>query len=138
MPCSAMRSFGRYVLFSLSLSDVVSGSGLVGDLERKVRNLVNYLESEQHKAILFLDKVAQDVAKRIRAAANDETVSLLCDRSYNPKLGARPAGTVIQEFIDDMVLWCTENADRNKPTSELVWNKQVARRMRISAVETDK
>ena len=78
---------------------------------------------EKEIGALRMDKVAQDVAKRIRAAANDETVSLLCDRSYNPKLGARPAGTVIQEFIDDMVLWCTENADRNKPTSEYIFSK---------------
>ncbi len=46
-----------YTIYSLSLSDIVSGSGLVGDLERKVRNLVNRLESEEQRSILFLDEV---------------------------------------------------------------------------------
>ncbi len=46
-----------YKVYSINLSDIVSGCGLVGELERKVRNLIDYLESDEHKAILFLDEV---------------------------------------------------------------------------------
>ena len=54
---SVPRKLWGYTVFSLSLSDIVSGSGLVGDLERKVKNLVDYLEDRSNKAILFLDEV---------------------------------------------------------------------------------
>jgi ATP-dependent Clp protease ATP-binding subunit ClpA len=46
-----------YKVYSLNLSDIVSGCGIVGELERKVRKLVDYLEADEHKAILFLDEV---------------------------------------------------------------------------------
>ena len=51
------RNLRGHRIYSINLSDIVSGSGLVGDLERKVRNLVNYLEDDENKAILFLDEV---------------------------------------------------------------------------------
>lgn len=58
-----------YTIYSLNLSDIVSGSGIVGELEEKVRNLVDYLEAEEHKAILFLDEVhilfGGDVYKKV-------------------------------------------------------------------------
>lgn len=46
-----------YNIYSMNLSDIVSGCSLVGDLERKVRKLVDHIESEDHKVILFLDEV---------------------------------------------------------------------------------
>ena len=46
-----------YKVYFINLADIVSGCGLVGELERKVRTLVDYLESDEHKAILFLDEV---------------------------------------------------------------------------------
>ena len=46
-----------FKVVSLSLSDIVSGCGLVGELERKVRNLVDYLEKKDNRVILFLDEV---------------------------------------------------------------------------------
>ena len=54
---SIPRSLRGYKIYSVNLSDIVSGSGLVGDLERKVKNLVKYLEDGKNKAILFLDEV---------------------------------------------------------------------------------
>ena len=43
-----------YRVYSLRLSDIVSDTGIVGELECKVNSLVNYLESDENKAILFL------------------------------------------------------------------------------------
>ncbi len=51
------RKLWGYKVFSLGLSDVMSGCGLVGELERKVNSLVDRLEDENNKAILFLDEV---------------------------------------------------------------------------------
>ncbi|MBR4807083.1 MAG: ATP-dependent Clp protease ATP-binding subunit, partial [Lachnospiraceae bacterium] len=45
-----------YRVYSLRLSDIVSDTGIVGELEYKVKNLVNYLEADENKAILFLDE----------------------------------------------------------------------------------
>ena len=46
-----------YKLYSVNLADIISGCSLVGDLEKKVKALVDYLESDEHKVILFLDEV---------------------------------------------------------------------------------
>ncbi|MBQ6967462.1 MAG: ATP-dependent Clp protease ATP-binding subunit [Lachnospiraceae bacterium] len=67
---------------------------------------------------LDLDRVSSTAAKRIRSVVTDDTVKLLCDRSYNAKLGARPVRSAIHEFIDDMVLSYIEDssgADTVKP-----------------------
>ena len=45
-----------YKVFALNLSDIVSGCGLVGELERKMKFLIDYLENNDNKAILFLDE----------------------------------------------------------------------------------
>ncbi|MCR4789019.1 MAG: AAA family ATPase [Lachnospiraceae bacterium] len=54
---SVPQKLREYRVYSLNLSDIVSGSGLVGDLERKVKGLITYLEDPEHKAILFLDEI---------------------------------------------------------------------------------
>lgn len=58
-----------YRIVSLNLSDIVSGCGLVGDVERKVRNLVDYLEKKENKVILFIDEIhllfGSDVYKKV-------------------------------------------------------------------------
>ena len=46
-----------YHVYSLNLSDIVSGSGLVGELERKVQRLIDFLENAENRAILFLDEI---------------------------------------------------------------------------------
>ncbi|WP_051638455.1 AAA family ATPase [Butyrivibrio sp. NC2002] len=46
-----------YRIYSLGLSDIISGCGIVGELERKVRDIVDYLANDDNKAILFLDEV---------------------------------------------------------------------------------
>lgn len=85
---------------------------------------------------LNLDRLANDVAKRIKSMINDETVSLLCDRSYNVKLGARPAMTAIHEFIDDMVL---SNAGKTSErfVSRSTGKGRLVKRIHLPAVEID-
>ncbi len=46
-----------YRIYSINLCDIVSGCGLVGEVERKVRRLVDYLEEKDNKAILFIDEI---------------------------------------------------------------------------------
>lgn len=54
---SIPKNLREYRIYNLNLSDLVSGSGLVGDLERKVSALTEYLEDPQNGAILFLDEI---------------------------------------------------------------------------------
>ncbi len=44
-------------IYALKLSDLVSGSNLVGDLESKLSSLLNYLQYPSVNAILFLDEI---------------------------------------------------------------------------------
>lgn len=46
-----------YRVYSLRISDLVAGSPLLGDLESKIGNLIEFLSEEDHKAILFMDEV---------------------------------------------------------------------------------
>ena len=46
-----------HTIYSLQLSDLVSGCGIVGELEEKLNHLLAYLANPQNKAILFLDEV---------------------------------------------------------------------------------
>ena len=49
--------FKGYKIYAVNLSDIVSGTGLVGSLEAKVRSLIDFFEDENNRAILFLDEV---------------------------------------------------------------------------------
>ena len=84
---------------------------------------------------LNLDRVANDVAKRIKAVVNDKTVNQLCERSYNVKLGARPAMNVVHEFIDELVLSCANTAPISK-TTKPVRKRHGNYKMQIPAIET--
>lgn len=46
-----------YTIYMLNLSDIVSGCGLVGDLEKKMQKLIEFLEDEQNKVIVFIDEI---------------------------------------------------------------------------------
>lgn len=48
---------GGYTIWSLQLSDIVAGSGIVGELEEKVNQLVEYLSYSKNKAIVFIDEL---------------------------------------------------------------------------------
>lgn len=47
------------VIYELPLSNVVSGSSLVGQLEDKVQAVVDFIEDPANKAILFMDEIHQ-------------------------------------------------------------------------------
>lgn len=59
-----------YKIYALQLSDIVADSGLMGDLENKVKMLINYMSDQDEKRILFIDEIHmlfQEKAYRIVA-----------------------------------------------------------------------
>lgn len=59
-----------YRIYALQLSDIVADSGLMGDLENKVKMLINYMSDQDEKRILFIDEIHmlfQEKAYRIVA-----------------------------------------------------------------------
>lgn len=46
-----------YTIYELPLSNIVSGSGLVGDVERKTKNILEFAQDPENKVILFIDEV---------------------------------------------------------------------------------
>ncbi len=90
------------------------------------RIIKDYLSNEVSG--LNLDRVGAAAAKQIRSIVTDDTVNLLCDKSYNVKLGARPVRSVIHEFIDDMVLSYMDN-NSNTAASKPVRHRQLKRRL---------
>lgn len=47
------------VIYELPLSNLVAGSGIVGQVEEKVKALVDFVQDPQNKAILFIDEIHQ-------------------------------------------------------------------------------
>ena len=45
-----------YTIYSLQISDIVAGSNMAGELEEKVRELIDFLSDKGNRAILFLDE----------------------------------------------------------------------------------
>lgn len=48
-----------FTIYELPLSNVVAGSSMVGDLEKKAKAVVNFVEDTKEKAILFIDEIHQ-------------------------------------------------------------------------------
>ena len=51
------RALAGYTVYELPLSNIVSGSGLVGDVERKTKNILKFAQDPKNKAILFIDEI---------------------------------------------------------------------------------
>lgn len=46
-----------YTIYSLQISDMVANSHIVGELEEKVKALIDFLSADNNKAILFIDEI---------------------------------------------------------------------------------
>lgn len=45
-----------YTIYSLQISDIVAGSSMLGELEEKVKELIDFLSDKDNRAILFIDE----------------------------------------------------------------------------------
>ena len=50
-----------YTVYELPIINLVSGSGLLGDLEKKTKAVVDFVSNKSNKAILFIDEIHQIV-----------------------------------------------------------------------------
>lgn len=48
-----------YTIYELPLSNIVAGSGIVGDVEMKIKAVIQFMEDPSNKAILFIDEIHQ-------------------------------------------------------------------------------
>lgn len=51
------KNLRDYTIWELPLSNIVSGSGLVGDVERKTKAVLEYAQNPDNKVILFIDEI---------------------------------------------------------------------------------
>lgn len=47
----------NHIVYELPLSNIVAGSGLVGEVEKKTKAILEYAQDPAHKVILFIDEV---------------------------------------------------------------------------------
>lgn len=52
-------SLKNYTIYELPLSNIVAGSSFVGQLEAKVKAIIEFFEDSSNKAILFIDEIHQ-------------------------------------------------------------------------------
>lgn len=48
-----------YTIFELPLSNIVAGSSYVGQVEEKIKTVIDYMSDPKNKAILFIDEIHQ-------------------------------------------------------------------------------
>ena len=46
-----------FTIYELPLSNIVAGSGIVGEIERKLKCVINFLSDKKNKTILFIDEI---------------------------------------------------------------------------------
>ena len=51
------ETLAGYTIYELPLSNIVSGSGLVGEVERKTRAILEFAQDPKNKVILFIDEI---------------------------------------------------------------------------------
>lgn len=50
------------VIYELPLSNIVAGSGIVGELEEKIKSVIDFISDSSNHAILFIDEIHQLVS----------------------------------------------------------------------------
>lgn len=51
-----------FTVYELPLSNIVAGSGIIGQLEEKVKDIIEFMTNPKNKAILFIDEIHQLVS----------------------------------------------------------------------------
>lgn len=89
------------VIYDLSLNNIVSGASFIGQLEEKVKNIIEFAQNPKSKVILFIDEIHQIAG----AAESNPTYSKIAQQ-LKPALGRgqlRVIGaTTTQEAISFM------------------------------------
>lgn len=107
-----------YTIWELPLSNIVSGSGLVGEVERKTKNIIKFASDPDNKVILFIDEIhmligqsrtyeqiaqimkpalARGNMKVIGATTSQEAQNLMDDPAFNRRF----TRLIVDEFSVD-------------------------------------
>lgn len=107
-----------YTIWELPLSNIVSGSGLVGEVERKTKGIINFASDPENKVILFIDEIhmligqsktyeqiaqimkpalARGNMKVIGATTSQEAQNLMDDPAFNRRF----TRLIVDEFSVD-------------------------------------
>lgn len=107
-----------YTIWELPLSNIVSGSGLVGEVERKTKNIIKFASDPDNKVILFIDEIhmligqsrtyeqiaqimkpalARGNMKVIGATTSQEAQNLMDDPAFNRRFSR----LIVDEFSVD-------------------------------------
>lgn len=46
-----------YTIYELPLSNIVAGAGIVGDIEKRIKAIVDFMTDSKNKAIMFIDEI---------------------------------------------------------------------------------
>lgn len=122
-----------YKVYSLRISDIIAGSGLVGDLERKVNKLIRYLSEENHQAILFMDEIhmllsdktykqiaqmlkpalSRGQIKTIAATTTQEVKSIDTDPAFNRRFTRVPVDELSKEQTKSILMTYKEKLSKH-------------------------
>ena len=116
------NSLNDYTVYELPLSNLMSGTGLRGDLEKKLNAVINYCETE--KVILFIDEIHQlcdsygghnDIAQMLKpamargtikiigATTLQESKNLLDDPAFNRRFNRVQVSELSKEQTKDII-----------------------------------
>lgn len=121
-------------IYELPLSSLIAGTGIVGQLEEKLTEIIDFLENPANNAILFLDeahmlfsenqsyeKVAQILKpamargniKLILATTNNEYTSIIKDPAFARRLTACPVEELSVQQSIEVLKSCKEQYEKH-------------------------
>lgn len=115
------------IVYELPLSNLVAGSGIVGQLEEKIKAVVEFAEDPNNKAILFIDEIHQlingnptydKIAQILKPALSRGNIKVIgattLQESQNflddPALNRRFSRVIVDELSKDQTIKILEKA----------------------------
>ena len=117
-----------YTIYELPISNIVAGSGIVGQTEKKIQAVIDFVEDPNEKAILFIDEIHQltdsskptyqKIAQILKPALargkmhviGATTTQEAKDLTDDPAFNRRFSKLIVDELTKDQTVKILENA----------------------------
>ncbi len=111
------KKFKNAIVYSLDLNGLISGTRYRGDLEERLKNLMNEIESSKHTIILFIDEIHTVIGT---GSTNNGTLDI---------------GNILKPYLARGLIYCIGATTRKEFTQFLSKDKAFLRRFQIIYID---
>ena len=134
-----------YTIWELPLSNIVAGSGIVGEVEKKTKNILKFAQNPDNKVILFIDEIhiligenptydkiaqimkpalARGNMKVIGATTSQEAQNLMNDPAFNRRFTRLLVDELSKEQTQE-ILWSMNVSMFNHYDKRIILNRKI-------------